>query len=172
MTINRKLAYQLLLILGFPLSTEAVAQGSLATFQLSFRGTVDCVRPIQASNIPISWNATGVLNTDRSASADLSETAFGIPLPDIHFDGRLGGAATAAPGGTAQLRVAGRSGLTLIWSLPNNQMITTVSVRGRSCSATFAARLKPGKTEYTLFDGSGYHYCDRPRIALVSCEVR
>jgi hypothetical protein len=47
-----------------------------------------------------------------------------------------------------------------------------ISVRGQTCTAAIDFRLNPGKREYTLFDGTNHHYCDRPRVASSSCEVR
>jgi hypothetical protein len=158
------------LIFAATLSTAVKAQTSSVKFHVAFSGRVNCHRPIQMNDIPITFTGNGVLNADGSGSADLTETAF-VLSTTIHFEGHLG-RTTSAPGGTSQVRVSGRHGLLLVWSLPNNQLITRISVAGRSCSASFGARLKPGKSEYTLFDGSVYHYCDRPRLALTSCQVR
>jgi hypothetical protein len=171
MHLDRKLARNLILVLGLIFSTEGMAQSSSVNFQVRFSGQVDCDKPIQMKDIPISGDGTGVLNTDGSASADLTETAF-ILSTKIHFEGRLGGAPTSAPGGTAQVRVVGSHRLLLIWNLPNNQLITHIEVTGQSCSARFEPKLKPGKSQYTLFDGSIYHYCGRPRVAQASCQVR
>ena len=158
------------LALGLAFSTAASAQTGSVKFQIGFSGHVDCYRPIQISNVPISVSGTGTLETNGNASADITETAF-ILSTQIHFEGRLG-RPTPAPGGTAQVRVAGKHRLLLIWNLPNNQMVVTVDVHGQSCSASFATRLKPGKTEYTLFDGNIYHYCGRPVPQRSSCHVQ
>ena len=42
----------------------------------------------------------------------------------------------------------------------------------RSLLPRFEAKLRPGKSQYTLFDGSIYHYCGRPRVEQASCQVR
>jgi hypothetical protein len=165
-----RLVRYLTLALGLALSTAASAQNGSVKFQIGFSGHVDCHRPFRISNVPISGSGTGTLQTDGNVSADITETAF-ILSTQIHFEGRLG-RPTPAPGGTAQARVAGKHRLLLIWNLPNNQMVVTIDVRGQSCSANFAARLKPGKTEYTLFDGNIYHYCDRPIPVTSSCHVQ
>lgn len=170
MPVDRKLVCNLVLVLGLTLPTAALAQRKSVNFQIGFSGTVDCHSPIAMQNIPISGSGTGTLNADGSATADLTETAF-VLSNTIHFEGKLG-RPTAAPGGTAQVRVAGQHSLLLIWNLPNNQLITTISVAGQSCSAGFQARLKPGKSEYTLFDGSIYHYCGQPRVSGASCQIR
>lgn len=171
MGVNRKLTLSAVLVLGLALATGAMAQSSSVKFHIRFSGHVDCTRPLAIRDVPISGDGSGQLNTDGSATADVTETAF-ILSTTIHFAGRLGGAPTQAPGGTAQVRVAGKHSLLLIWNLPNDQLITRISVAGQSCSAGFEARLRPGKHEYTLFDGSIYHYCDRPRVEQTSCEVR
>ncbi len=170
MRIDRTLARNALIVLGLIFSTDGMAQTSSVNFQIGFSGQVDCDQPVQMKNIPISGEGNGVLNTDGSASADLTQTAF-ILSTRVRFEGRLG-AATPAPGGTAQIRVAGKQRLLLIWNLPNNQLIVNVAVKGQSCSASFEAKLKPGKSQYTLYDGSNYHYCGRPRVAQASCQVR
>jgi hypothetical protein len=134
MRIDRNLAHNLILVLGLAFTTEAMAQSSSVNFHIGFSGHVDCDQPIQMRDIPISGDGVGVLNTDGSASADLTQTAF-ILSTRIHFEGRLGGAPKSAPGGTAQVRVAGRHRLLLIWNLPNNQLIVDIAVSGQSCSA-------------------------------------
>jgi hypothetical protein len=121
--------------------------------------------------VPISGDGTGTLNADGSITADVTQTAF-ILSTTIHFQGRLGAPPTSAPGGTAQARVTGRNSLRLIWNLPNNALVVNIAIRGQSCSASFASNLKPGKSQHTLFDGSNYHYCGRPRTFSSSCQVR
>lgn len=152
------------------ISSTAMAQGGAVNFQIAFTGHVDCHRPFAISGVPISGSGTGTMTTDGNVTADITETAF-VLSSRIHFDGRLGARANPAPGGTAQVRVAGKNRLLLIWNLPNNQMVVGVTVNGTSCSASFAANLKPGKTEYTLFDGNIYHYCGRPTAETSSCQV-
>ena len=169
MQIDWKLARYGILALALTSSTATMAEPGSVNFQIAFSGHVDCFRPIAMNGVPISVSGTGSLNTDGSASADITETAF-ILSTQIHFDGRLG-RSTPAPGGTAQVRVAGRHRLILIWNLPNNQMVVTINVAGQTCTANFATNLKPGKSEYTLFDGNIYHYCDRPIPVSSSCQV-
>jgi hypothetical protein len=172
MPIDRKRARQSMLIaalFGLALSAPNAARAASVNFQIAFSGHVDCHRPFQISNVPISGSGTGSLNSDGTATADLTETAF-ILSSRIHFEGRLG-RSTPAPGGTAQVRVAGQHRLLLIWNLPNNQFIVDISVNGQSCTARFETQLRPGKTEYTFFDGTIYHYCGRPTTESASCQV-
>lgn len=176
MAVNRifacRLPFALALsfVLALALSTVAMAQRSSVNFQTRFTGQVDCETPIPLKNIPISWQVTGVLNADGSGTADLLGTAF-VLSTTIHFEGRLGARPAASPGGTTQVRVAGPHTLLLIWNLPNNQFVTRITVAGQSCTGGFEAKLKPGKSQYTIFDGSGFQYCGRPRVEGTSCEV-
>ena len=172
MPIDRKRARQAILIVTFfalAFSTPNHAHAAAVNFQIAFSGHVDCHRPFQISNVPISGSGTGSLNSDGTGTADLTETAF-VLSSRIHFEGRLG-RSTPAPGGTAQIRVAGQHRLSLIWNLPNNQFIVDIAVNGRSCTARFELQLRPGKTEYTFFDGTIYHYCGLPSTESASCQV-
>jgi hypothetical protein len=169
MSVDRRFMQNIILFLGMTLPSAALAQNGAVNFQVGFSGFVDCNRPIAMQNVPISGQGTGTLSADGNITADVTETAF-ILSTTIHFEGRLG-RPTAAPGGTAQARVEGKHSLRLIWNLPNNQLITHISVAGQTCSADFQAKLSPGKTEYTLFDGSMYHYCGRPRVTGATCQV-
>ena len=146
------------------------ARAQAVNFQIGFTGTVDCQQPIALSNVSISAEGTGQINTDGTGHADITQTAF-VLSTRIHFEGRLG-QANQAPGGTALARVTGKNSLRLIWNLPNNQFVVNVAVRGQSCSASFSSSLKPGKSQYSLFDGNIYHYCGKPRVASASCQVR
>jgi hypothetical protein len=171
MRVDRRFLRNLMLILGLTYPVQAMAQTPVAKFHIRFSGTVDCQQPVAANNIPISGDGTGAIFTDGSAYADVTETAF-IFSSTIHFDGRLGARPTAAPGGSAQVRVAGRNGLKLIWNLPNNALVVNIATHGHTCSASFSANLFPGKRQYTLFDGSTIHYCSRPRVGGASCQVQ
>jgi hypothetical protein len=169
MRLEGTFARCLILGLGLTFSTDAMAQA--VNFNISFTGRVDCHQPIAMNNIPIRGEGTGTLHPDGSATAELTQTAI-VLSSTVRFRGRLGAAPSPAPGGTSQIRVAGRDSLRLIWNLPNNQLVVHVQVRGQSCSARFEPILRPGKTQYTLFDGSTYHYCGRPRAERSSCQVR
>jgi hypothetical protein len=171
MRIQAKIVYGVFVVLALAFSTDAFSQGGSVNFRIRFSGLVDCDQPFAVKNVPISGDGTGTLNTDGSATAEVTQTAF-VFSSTVRFDGRLGAPPASAPGGTSQVRVAGRSGLRLIWNLPNNALIVNIAVRGRTCSATFESRLNPGKRQHNLFDGSRHHYCERPRVATTSCEVR
>jgi hypothetical protein len=170
MQARETLVLGLLVVLGLTVSSGALAQTSAVHFQIGFTLGVDCDQPFQVRNVSVIGDGSGVLNADKSASADLTIRAF-VLSTRIHFEGRLGAPPQSGPGGATQVRVAGPHQLRLIWYLPNNQLITNISVSGRSCAVNLDAKLKPGAGQYTLFDGQVYHYCGRPRVLGTSCRV-
>jgi hypothetical protein len=53
---------------------------------------------------------------------------------------------------------------------PNNIIVINMTVRGSACSMTIENRLKPGKHQYTFYNGSGFSYCGRPQITHSECS--
>jgi hypothetical protein len=157
-----------LLLLG--LTGHAHAQGAAFHFNGDFALVLNCTEPRAVRNFPVRGVITGVLNFDKSGSADLNLSGEQVSS-SIHFEGRLGQGATSAPGGSAQFHVVGPNRLRLTWDLPNNQLTTTIAISGRRCSASVDQRLKAGRAQYTLYDGSTYHYCSRPAIVHTSCSI-
>jgi hypothetical protein len=145
-------------------SSAAVAQA--VKFQLNYQLAWDCTQPIRISNFVTRVQGTGVLNPDRSASAD-----FQLSSGTVHFEAKLGGRPIPAPGGTSSLHVAGRDRLRLVWSLRNNDLIVLVRTDGRSCEMNFDARLKPGYHEYLVYNGQGFATCSKPRLVQASCRA-
>jgi hypothetical protein len=88
----------------------------------------------------------------------------------MQYTAKLGGPPTAAPEGSASLRVAGRHTLRAIREYPNNYMVISLTVIGSRCTMTIEQRLKPGKRQYTFFNGSGVSYCSKPIITRTACE--
>ena len=140
-------------------------------FHFHFDGNMSCFQPVPVSNAPVSGDGAGVLNPDGSVSAEITQGLL-VFKTSVHFDSKLGPGLTSVPGGTAQVRVVGRQSLRFVWNLPNDSLVVTIAVRGQSCTASFQANLLPGKTQYTFFDGSIYHYCGRPVMTSSSCEIR
>jgi len=111
------------------------------------------------------------MNADKTASADLAITGV-LFTSKVHFDARLGGGAQPAPGGTSRLRVVAKNRLQAVWDLPNNQLILDIAATGRSsCSVRLNIKLKPGKREYTMFDGAITYYCSKQQLLSSSCEA-
>jgi hypothetical protein len=151
-------------------SNVAVAQTGSAHLRAGFELIYDCERPISAHNFPVHAQLTAVLNTDRSATADLEIAA--VLSTTVHFEAHLGGGPRPAPGGTTtQLHVMSRDRLQAKWDLPNNQFILDIVASGRSCSVKLSNRLKPGKREYSLLNGDNYYYCSKERLLKTSCEA-
>jgi hypothetical protein len=173
MQIDRKFLRLVLIAKGFAVglvfSTGAMAQA--INFHFHFDGNMSCMQPIAVSNAPVSGDGAGVLNPDGSVNAEITQGLL-VFKTAVRFDSKLGPGLTSVPGGTGQVRVVGRQSLRFIWNLPNNSLVVTIAVRGQSCSASFQANLFPGKTQYTFFDGSIYHYCGRPVMTSSSCELR
>jgi hypothetical protein len=151
-------------VLSLPASGEAAGQQVRAKF--SFDGLATCQNPA-VTNFPIHGEGTGVLSTDRTASLDMNSTVEGR----VQYQAKLGGAPTEAPLGSASLRVVGRHTLRAQRDYPNNYIAITMTVRGGACSITIENRLKPGKRQYTFYNGSGLSYCAKPIITRASCEA-
>jgi hypothetical protein len=169
MALNRAFAPAIVALVSL-LTAHAFAQTSSVRFQIGGTAHVDCDRPVEVKNFPLAVEGSGVLNSDRSASADL-EIRKAVFVDKVHFDGRLGARPNPAPHGTSQVRVAGPDHLHLIWTLPNNDLLLDVVVHGRSCSANLGFRLKPGKREYSFYDGYRLEYCGKPRVGPIHCQV-
>jgi hypothetical protein len=148
-------------ILAIPASCEAAAQ---LRARFSFEGLATCQNP-PITNFPIRGEGEGVLSTDRSATLDMNSSVEGR----VQYQAKLGGAAMAAPEGSASLRVLGRHTLRAVRDYPNNQIIITMTVRGSACTMTIDQKLKPGKKQYTFYNGSGLSYCSRPVITRTEC---
>ena len=146
-----------------PVSGEAAGKQVRAKF--SFDGLATCQQPA-VTNFPIHGEGTGVLSTDRSASLDMNSTVEGR----VQYQAKLGGPPTEAPLGSASLRVVGRHTLSARRDYPNNYIVINMTVRGSNCSITIENRLKPGKRQYTFYNGSGLSYCSKPTITRASCE--
>lgn len=146
--------------------TGALAQKVRGHF--SYDGVVDCHQP-PVKDFPVHYEATGTLSTDRSANLDVSSNVEGFS----NYRAKLGARPTEAPGGSASLRVTGRSGLRAVREYPNNYLIVTLSLNQRTgaCSIRVDNRLKPGKRDYTfLIAGGSVAYCNKPRVVRTSCE--
>lgn len=151
-------------------SGSAMAQAGSVRIQSGFDLAFDCHRPFNVKNHPIRARFKAVLNSDKSASADLALSGI-FTTNTVHFDVRLGRSSQSAPQGTAQLRVVAANRLRAIWDLPNNQLTLDVVTSGNTCTSLLAIKLKPGKTEYALYGGNRYYYCTNFRLLRSSCNV-
>lgn len=124
-----------------------------------------CQKPA-VKDVPIHVEGTGILKADGSARVDVD----GGSLGRTRYATKLG-QTSAVPGGSASLRVTGRSGLRAIREYPNHQMIIDLHVSGKECAITVRNVLKPGKREYAFISGGGTAYCEKPRIVRTACQA-
>jgi hypothetical protein len=146
-------------VLAMPVSSEA---GALRA-RFSFDGLANCD---SVQNFPVHAEGTGVLSVDRSATLDMTSSVEG----NVRLNAKLGSAPMEAPGGSASLHVTGRHTLRAVRDYPNNIIVINITVRGGACSMTVENKLKPGKRQYTFYNGSGLSYCGRPQITHSECS--
>jgi hypothetical protein len=147
-----------------PASSEAA--GAVLRAKFSFEGLANCENP-PVRNFPIHGEGTGVLSVDRTATLDMDSNVEGR----VTLNTKLGAPPSEAPGGSASLHVAGRHTLRAVRDYPNNIIVINMTVHGNTCSMTLENRLKPGKRQYTFFNGSGLSYCERPQITHSECSA-
>jgi hypothetical protein len=150
------------LISAMPAASDA-ADALHARF--SFEGRTNCQDP-PVRNFPFHGEGTGVLSVDRTATLDMDSNVEG----KVRLNAKLGGAPMEAPGGSASLHVLGRHTLRAVREYPNNIIVINMTVRGSACSMTIENKLKPGKHQYTFYNGSSLSYCDRPEIIHSECS--
>jgi len=151
--------------LTFLTTSSSDAAGPSIRARFSFDGLATCQQP-PVQNHPIHGEGTGVLSTDRTAKLDITSSSEGR----VQYETKLGGRPTAAPQGSASLRVAGRHTLKAVREYPNNYIIVNLTVVGNTCSVKMTNRLKPGKHQYTFYNGSSLSYCSAPMFTRTSCE--
>ena len=110
------------------------------------------------------------LSADKTPAADLAIRGV-LFTNHVHFDARLGGT-QPAPGGSSSVRVMSSHQLQVVWDLPNNQIILDIAADGSSCSSNFNRRLKPGRTDYSMFDGVRMYTCSKWELLSSTCEAR
>ena len=159
------------IVCHFVISGEASAQSGSINLKSRMNLSFDCEQPWRVKNYGVTGRFTATLNPDKTAVADLKISGLFLS-GDVHFDARLGRGASPAPGGTSQLRVLSQNRLRGIWSLPNHDMILDIVAKGSSCSVDLTMKLKPGKTEYSMFGGSKFYYCSSAKLIRTTCEAQ
>lgn len=147
-------------------SAPASAQKSSVHFKFGFEAVVTCSRPVNVTNSATRGSGSGVLNSDRSASFDLS-----LATSSVHFDAKLGSRSNPAPFGTSRLSVVNRNQLRAVWSLPNNDIIMNFRVISDSCKATAVSRLRRGAREHNSVILGQLAYCSKLQITGTSCTL-
>ncbi len=87
------------------------------------------------------------------------------------YTAKLGAKPTEALGGSASLRVVSQHTLRAVREYPNNLIIVTMTVVGKSCTMRIDNRLKPGKREYTFLGNGGVALCSKPRMTHAECTA-
>jgi hypothetical protein len=153
-------------VLTIPVSSEA-AGPSVLQVKFNYDGIANCEQPL-IRNFPIHGDGTGSLSVDRTARLEVNVNGS----EREEYKGTLGGAPTAAPGGSAAIGVVGRHTLRVIRDFPNNTMVINITVRRNGCSMMIENRLKRGARQYTFYNASGAAaYCSRPQIIRTECAA-
>ena len=164
--MNKRILATAIAITVLDLSPLAGALAQTVRGHFIYDGVVDCHQP-PVKDFPVHYEGTGTLSTDRSAKLEGSSNVEGYS----NYSAKLGERQTE-PGGSASLRVTGRSSLRVVREYPNNYLILTLSHNRKTGTCTIAVdnRLKPGKREYTFSTPGGVSYCNKPRTVRTSCE--
>lgn len=137
--------------------------------QVKARFTADAVATCQqpaVTNFPVHIEGVGTLSTSGQGNLDVYGNVTGAESYQV----RLGTRPTKAPGGSASVRVAGRSSLRAIRDYPNNYAVIKLRVVGNVCTISVENILKPGKRQYTFVGGNGATaYCSKPIFTRTSC---
>jgi hypothetical protein len=158
-----RVGFALLSLLCGALAAEPSFAQARAQFAVDAVAT--CQKPA-IKELPLHVEGTGVLKADGSARLDVDGGVAGKHT----YRTKLGQTAAAA-GGSASLRVTGRSTLRATRDYPNHQMITDLQVSGKECTISVRNVLKPGKSQYLFTSGGGTATCDKPRIVRTACQA-
>lgn len=163
MTFISRIGFALLTLLYAACLAEPCLAQARAQFAVDAVAT--CSKPA-IKDMPLHVEGTGILKADGSARLDVDGGAAGK-----HTYRTKLGQTTTASGGSASLRVTGRSTLRAIRDYPNHQMITDLQVSGKDCVINVRNVLKPGKSQYVFTSGGGSATCDKPRIIRTACQA-
>jgi hypothetical protein len=162
--VIRALAALAMLVSTLPVAGNAA--GTVVRARFSFDALANCTKPA-VQNYPVHAEGTGTLSTDRTATLDMSSN---IQRRET-YTAKLGAKPTEALGGSASLRVVSQHTLRAVREYPNNLIIVTMTVVGKSCTMRIDNRLKPGKREYTFLGSGGVAFCSKPRMTHAECTA-
>ena len=148
-------------------SAPASAQKSAVNFKFNFGSVVTCREPVTLTNVGARGSGSGVLNSNGTASFDLS-----LATSTIHFDTKLGGGSSPAPFGTSRLNVVNQHQLRAVWSLPNNDIVMNLKVAPDSCQATAVSHLHRGAHEHNTVILGQLASCSKLEINGMRCAVQ
>lgn len=175
--LSRNTFRALVLSAAATLASVGIADAASVKFDVGFNTYVDCVRPLELGNIPLTLKGRMTLNGDGTAIGQLNMTAYRFISFKSTTTGRLGDppmAMDGIPNSSVQLKVRNKNGLSLLTNFPNNTFAVHVDVSedNKKCQAQLTNTLKKGKKEFNLFAGDTYFYCTALRITSATCKVR
>ncbi len=148
-------------------SQPASAQKPAVNFKFDFGVVVSCREPVNVTNSSTRGSGAGVLNSNGTASFDLS-----LATSSVHFDARLGGGSSPAPFGTSRLNVVNQHQLRAVWSLPNNDIVMNFRVTQNACQATAVSQLRHGAHEHNSVILGQLASCSKLQITGINCTVQ
>lgn len=149
----------------------AIAKDGAVTFHVSFSGRIDCNRPSTVEDVPVHVKGVAQLRKDGTTVGNLLMTAYHVLKWRTEVAGRLGAKPMKMAYGSLQLRVLDRDGLQLIVGMPNNEFFVNIRVDGDKCVAELLNKMRPGQTEYNIYAGNKFYYCDGFRVTKSSCKA-
>jgi hypothetical protein len=142
------------------------AAGTQVRARFAFDALATCTQPpVQA--FPVHAEGTAMLSVDRTATLEMDSSIQGRET----YTAKLGAKPTEALGGSASLRVLGKHTLRAVREYPNNLIIATMTLVGKSCRLRIDHRLKPGKRQYTFTGSAGVAVCSKPRMTHTECTA-
>lgn len=164
-----KAAWAIVLVAIAPvMASPSHAQVGQLTANVNYTGTIDCDQPKQVKDLAISGRGIARMSQDKHASLDIYTQ--GSTWSHTRFEATLGGTPTAAPGGTASLRMASSNQLRLVWDLPNHSMTVNVRMTPTACTLNVDFRLRGGALKYSMVSNGAFYFYSRPK--LTSMRVR
>jgi hypothetical protein len=142
---------------------------------------VDCSEGAPFPLANFRYTAQGALRLvrDGSDSFDLASVVGLLPVWAGHWEGRLGGGPTQAPGGSLELRVVSPHDLRVILREATFDYVLDVDLSGAeagagACRLAVSLPLHPGQTVYTSCNSTTNTCmkCSAMRADVTSCTAR
>jgi hypothetical protein len=157
--------------LGFFFAGGALSAEKGVTFDVVFRGSVDCQKPEEYINAPLFVKGKATLKTDGTASANLTLTAYYVIEAKYQLAGKLGAPPADIGGGTGQLRVLNENGLALILRYPDSTYTMQITVKGPRCDAELIGKTTNSKQIYNIFALDSNFECSRFELPRSTCKI-
>jgi hypothetical protein len=145
----------------------ASAEANAVELDFTYQGLVNCRQP-SLTNYDMRGSGIVVVKQDGSSTYDY-KNASGV---QTRVDGKLGGSAVQAEGGSIQIGVQSGNRVRIVRDYPNNREVIEIRFVGSTCQFKMTDHLKPGKSEYTFVTPIGFAYCSRPTYTKTTCVAR